>query len=350
MRNEEMQFSLVGYDDSEVIMILCPGREPVTLFKSQTANYEQIFELARAKDDALYDLIAPSRAIAKEMKNLSERVSVANDRIYFDRDEVHNSLSDHILRLYHEGGDYKSWVLFMERLDANPQQESKDMLYDFLAANEGGFTLTPEGLVVAYKGVQTKDGEFHSLNSGTAYVEDKDGQMVQITGTIPYRIGTYVEMPRSEVAFDPDNPCSTGLHVATWSFAQRYGYSGVILEVHVDPRDIVSVPRDAGGEKVRVCRLFVKGVVEKKHDTATRGMDTATRRMITRPIERIAREGVCDEPEDIDSEDWLSEDEVPEPESSYEGAVEDTCCHPPKDVWKPNKQGGFFDWFKNLGK
>jgi hypothetical protein len=85
-----------------------------------------------------------------------------------------------------------------------------------------------------------------------------------VTGTIPYRIGSVVEMPRDQVAFDPHTHCSTGLHVATRSFAERYGSSGVVLEVHVEARDVVSVPNDASGEKVRVSRIYVAGVNESR--------------------------------------------------------------------------------------
>jgi hypothetical protein len=34
-----------------------------------------------------------------------------------------------------------------------------------------------------------------------------------------------------------------------------------IVEIHTNPRDVVSVPTDGGGEKVRVCRYRVAAVV-----------------------------------------------------------------------------------------
>lgn len=332
MSNDQLQYSIVGVDDSEAITVFVPGRPAKTVFSNQP-NYEEIVRLAKARDESLFDLISPEKMIAQKFEDLSERVSVANGRLYFDRDEVDNSLSQHVLRLLNEGGDFKPWVLFMEKLDENPQKESKEMLYEFLHANEGGFTLTPNGDVVAYKGVQNKDGEFHSLNRGSAYVEE-GGQMTLVTGTIPYRIGTVVEMPRSEVAFDPNNPCSTGLHVATWQFAQSFGRSGVILEVHVHPRDIVSVPKDASGEKVRVCRLYVKGVTEKKHDTAVTNSS----------FEWSETEG---------EDDWLGTDDE---EQGFEGnmseqpvADEPAEDESPKAIpsdWQPNRGGGFFNWLR----
>jgi hypothetical protein len=91
-----------------------------------------------------------------------------------------------------------------------------------------------------------------STQAGEAVV---DG--VTVTGYIPYPVGAIVEMPRGQVVHNPSEACSHGLHVGTFSYAKSYANSGKMLEVHVNPRDVVSVPNDAGGQKVRVCRLYV---------------------------------------------------------------------------------------------
>jgi hypothetical protein len=73
-------------------------------------------------------------------------------------------------------------------------------------------------------------------------------------------------MPRSEVVHDPSQACERGLHVSTRSYAEGYARSGALLEVHVNPRDIVSVPTDGGGEKVRVCRYKIARVALDAYD------------------------------------------------------------------------------------
>ena len=41
-----------------------------------------------------------------------------------------------------------------------------------------------------------------------------------------------------------------------------------MLEIHINPRDVVSVPTDAGGAKMRVCRYTVASVVEAPHTSS----------------------------------------------------------------------------------
>jgi hypothetical protein len=70
-------------------------------------------------------------------------------------------------------------------------------------------------------------------------------------------------MPRSEVAHNPRQACEAGLHVGTFNYVGGHTREHV-LEVHVNPRDIVSVPTDGGGQKVRVCRYTVAAVASKE--------------------------------------------------------------------------------------
>jgi hypothetical protein len=86
-------------------------------------------------------------------------VSVADGRVFFYRVEVDSSLTQYILRLLEAKEDFLPWMKFMESLMDNPQAESREMLFDFLKACD--VTLTSEGKILAYKGVQNKDGTWH---------------------------------------------------------------------------------------------------------------------------------------------------------------------------------------------
>jgi hypothetical protein len=46
-----------------------------------------------------------------------------------------------------------------------------------------------------------------------------------------------------------------------------------MLECHVNPRDVVSVPTGAGGEKVRVCRYIIAGTIETAYNSAVIDVD-----------------------------------------------------------------------------
>ncbi|MDQ2739570.1 MAG: hypothetical protein M3Y35_13360, partial [Actinomycetota bacterium] len=46
-----------------------------------------------------------------------------------------------------------------------------------------------------------------------------------------------------------------GLHVGTFEYAKNFGHK--LLICSVNPRDVVSVPRDCGFQKLRTCRYTV---------------------------------------------------------------------------------------------
>lgn len=253
-----LMYSIVssGEDDSVVTAII-PGEAAPLVARSDHPNFAAIVAACVAgESDGLADLFDASTAVSEHFERLSERVTVANGRIYLDGDEIDNSLTAQVLRFLDAGiEDWQPLVAFFEKVQANPSDHSREQLYDWLNAHD--FTLTPEGDIVGYKGVRkTADGQLVSGFTGNAIV---DGE--KVSGHIPNEVGSVVEMPRGQVAFDPATACSTGLHVGTFDYARGYA-QGAMLKVTVNPRDVVSVPTDAQGEKVRVCRYRVVEVID----------------------------------------------------------------------------------------
>lgn len=219
--------------------------------------------LAGASEDGpaadLRTLADLTAAVANKFENLSERVSVANGRIYFDGDEVESGLTAHMRRCLDDSnvGDWRPLVAFMENIANNPNEHSREELYGWL--NSRDFTINADGRFVGYKGVESNgEGGYRSLSSGTAAV---NGEVH--SGKIPNAVGDIVTMPRSDVLFEPGSACNVGLHVGTYSFAQGYARSGVMLKVLVNPRDVVSVPNGTA-EKMRVCRYEVAEIIEEE--------------------------------------------------------------------------------------
>jgi hypothetical protein len=135
-------------------------------------------------------------------------------------------------------------------VQSNPNEHSKEQMYEWLDRRD--FTITSDGLIVGYKGVAPDgNGGYLSIHEGQAIV---DGETVK--GRIPTNPGSTVEMPRSEVQWDPSVGCHRGLHVGTWDYASSFA-QGTVLEVHVNPRDVVSVPTDSDAAKVRCCRYTI---------------------------------------------------------------------------------------------
>lgn len=206
-------------------------------------------------DPEVVRLFDVAQAVAIKFQRLGDRATVASGRLYFDGDEMDNSLSKEVLRFLNEGvDDWKPLVKFLDKVMQNPQEHSRNQLYTWMVRRD--FTITDEGDIVGYKGVYNHPGGgYESTSSGTASV---NGEVHN--GRIPQKVGDVVEMPRSAVAFNPSVGCSTGLHVANFNYAN--GYGNVVISVTVNPRDVVSVPTESNFDKVRVCRYVVTGVSE----------------------------------------------------------------------------------------
>lgn len=234
---------------------------------SDHPNFRQIMDAITNGEEDIAHLFDVGQAIVKNFEDgpLSARVSIEGDTVLLDGEPVENTLTDQILRFLDEGvDDWKPLVRFVEKIEANTNEHTRAQLYNWLEANKG-FTITDEGNVVGYKGVQpARGGGYESITAGPALV---DGDRVE--GHVPNNPGSVVEMAREAVEHNPSRGCSTGLHVGTWGYAEGFG-RGVVLEVEFDPADVVSVPTDCGAQKLRTCRYTVKQAIDAPYTTALR--------------------------------------------------------------------------------
>jgi len=250
---------------AESLTVFMPDGPPVVV-NHEHPHFAKILEYAMAGEgsvtvygaEEIRDLADLSGKVAERFDTLSERVSVAAGHVYFDGDKVDSTITQQIIRCLEDedAGDWKPLVLFMENVAANPNPHSREQLFDWLRDRD--FTITSDGCFIAFKGVHARDGEaedgypYQSASRGAAIV---DGQ--PYSGAIPNGVGAVVEMPRGDVQHNPSAGCSTGLHVGTHNYAQSYARAA-LLTVHVNPRDVVSVPTDCNAEKMRVCRYRVQ--------------------------------------------------------------------------------------------
>lgn len=260
-----MLYSLVSDDagNSNVTVFIPGGDPPVLVAHSSHSNFDAIVEACLANEsEGIEELFDLGVTVATRFESLSERVSVQNGHVFLDGDVVDDTLTKQIIRFLDEDiEDWKPLVNFFEKVQANPNVHSREQLYRWLDRYD--FTITQSGDIVGYKGVSKKsDGTLISRNSGSAIVNGE-----KVTGQIPNTPGDVIEMPRSEVEFDPSVGCSRGLHVGTYNYAQGWA-SGAMLEVHVNPRDVVSVPTDCSDQKVRVCRYKVVQTLDAPYSTA----------------------------------------------------------------------------------
>ena len=223
-----------------------PGNHP---------TFDRLLTHLRSPDPdpaTVHDLLDVAGVAARELRQLSERVSYLDGVIHFDGNPLDNALSRHLVRLIRSGDrSYPSLVRFMENLSANPSGRSRTQLFTWLADRD--MTITPDGHFVGYKGVRDDDAN-GSIHAGRASVND-----VEHTGHIPNLPGAVVQMPRQQVSDDRHEGCASGLHVGTWQYASTFGRR--VLIVAVNPRDVVSVPKDCDHQKLRTCRYTVLDVI-----------------------------------------------------------------------------------------
>jgi hypothetical protein len=250
-----LKYNIFTKDGDDVSATVFAGGK-IHVATSDHAQFRGIVDALKgdnATDEEVLAMFDIPGTLTKKFVHLSERIAINAGRLFLDGAEVKGKLAETIVRFvveHHQS--LGAMVAFMEKLAINPNEHSRLHLFEWLTKHD--FGVCPDGDFVAYKKVH-REG-YLSDHSGTAWV---NGDVYE-RQRIPNLPGTVVEMPRDAVTFDPNSHCSAGLHVANWGYAQNFAGS-VMLRIKINPRDVVSVPFDSHGEKMRVCRYKVLGEV-----------------------------------------------------------------------------------------
>lgn len=255
------------------------GKQVVTAFNANSSApiyvadefhpaFEDILKGLRAGDPNVWSLFEVGKGVVSKFRSVTERVSWNGSEVLWDGSPIHTALSEQLSRALREGDErnYTAMARFWEKLEANPDENSRKQAYDFLACHE--FQITEDGDVVGYKGVRDaqEDGVYYS--TWASQVPDVpsgfvNGAPIAPLSQIPQKIGDVVTMPREQVSNDPYVLCSRGLHVSTHDYASSYGNK--VMLVTFSPANICAVPNDAQGEKVRVWKYKVKGLATERN-------------------------------------------------------------------------------------
>lgn len=254
-------YKLSGDSKGESLVVIYEDDDPVTV-PGTHPRFDDILTRLRsgnATDDEIANLVNSLLVVGKKLSVLSDRVSVAPYGVFFDGDPLRTELADVLLELLEEGNeeDLTAVAKFLENAAANNSLESVDAMYRWIT--NGDLAITPDGMFLAYKGVQVgKDGVSESITTGKALV---DGEPFE--GHIPNPDGAVISMPRTEVTADTSVACGPGLHAGTFSYANGFA-RGRLLLVEINPRDVVSVPSDSACQKLRVSRYKVVEHIEER--------------------------------------------------------------------------------------
>jgi hypothetical protein len=208
-----------------------------TISKSTHIAYDKILDAIKAQDwQAVRDLIEPKKIL---INYGSGNVAIQGDKVFWNANEMHTSLTRRMVQMYQEGFSIEPLVNFMDNLMQNPSKRAVTELYGFLEKNQ--LPITPDGHFLAYKKVREDYTDCHS-------------------GKFDNSVGKVVEMSRNEVDDDKDRTCSSGLHFCSVSYLAHFGGEHTMI-VKINPRDIVSIPSDYNDSKGRCCRYEVVGEV-----------------------------------------------------------------------------------------
>jgi predicted DNA-binding transcriptional regulator YafY len=225
---------------------------------------------------AFHEVVSIEKALTEKFTRLGGildgRMSISSSGVTVDYEPIDPVLESHILRMLEADGtprdaaNWRAFSKFIENLYANQDDFVRKQLFGWMSFEDlygTGLTLTEDGCFIGYKGCMGTPEAPTSIRTGHAIADGVD-----YNGHIPNKLGSTVEMPRSEVVADPAIGCGPGLHVGTHKYAKSWA-QGVLLTVKVNPRDVVSVPVDCSAQKIRTCRYEVIEIVEEAYTRLT---------------------------------------------------------------------------------
>ena len=133
---------------------------------------------------------------------------------------------------------------FVDKVLDNPDPVIMNRIVDFIKFAD--VEIDDDGNLITYKYVNSDYLDSHSR-------------------TLDNRPGSEVFMKRILVDANIENECSRGLHVCALSYAfQFWGGNKRLVKCKLNPRDIVAIPKDYKGAKIRCCRYLVTEDVTAK--------------------------------------------------------------------------------------
>lgn len=229
--------------------------------------------LREGRQDEIPEMVSKAKRIEKYGQG---SFKVQDGRIHINGIPVPGVLSAKIIKFQEEGLPHEPLIKFAENLQKNPSYRAVNELFQFLEKND--HPITENGCFIAYKKVRDDFLDVHS-------------------GTFDNSPGNVVEMSRNQVNEDSTQTCSHGLHVANFDYASTFYSGGKMLEVEVNPADVVSIPVDYNQSKMRVCKYTVLGVVDKVHSS-----DEHLR--VTTPAPCCNHDDCCEEEEEDEEEEF----------------------------------------------
>jgi hypothetical protein len=166
-------------------------------------------------------------------------ISIINGIMYIKDERAEPFMYHALINALRRG--QKEWGVlnFLNKIEEVDKDFLYNELFKFMNKNELG--INDEGNIIAYKKIRNNWFDIHS-------------------NTVRYKIGDTPEMPKRKVDSDRNNVCSTGLHFCSLDYLSQFGSNDGkdrVVEVEIDPRDVVSIPTDYNNAKGRAAKMHV---------------------------------------------------------------------------------------------
>lgn len=195
----------------------------------------KVEEAVLAEFKALKDT---SKLLAKWSNGALEITSTS---VVYNGQEVQPELTEFLIEKFlnnpHDQDAFDAWSNFIKVASNATSYKVVNRLFMFLQKND--LQIDADGNVLAWKVVRDDYKDIHS-------------------GRFDNSPGQILEMPRNQVDDDDSRTCSRGFHVCSWDYLRSFaGQGNPVMQVKINVNDIVSIPLDYNGEKVRVCKYEV---------------------------------------------------------------------------------------------
>lgn len=167
-------------------------------------------------------------------------IEIQNGVVYYKGVKLYNALTSRLVSMFVEGYNTKPLENFLNNLMQNPSSTAVEELYLFLEANS--LAITDDGHFLAYKSV---NDDFTSIHDGKT----------------DNSIGKLVSMERNQVDDVRERTCSHGLHFASLDYCKNVFKGDTIIALKINPKDVVSIPKDYNNQKGRACAYLPIAVV-----------------------------------------------------------------------------------------
>lgn len=238
-------------------------KDSITLFlmgrtfvvpSSETERHAKVVALLKAKasDKTLFDVLDNTVRLTKHVSGVFSTDQYGN--VYIQDRKVPTALATRILSCVNDGLPINPLIKLWLNILKNPDTRAQTDLYPYLEHN--CHPITDDGCFIAYRSV---------------HVDSKGNYWDHNSRTFNNNVGQIVKMDRKDCDSNPEVTCSRGLHAANMDYVKSFnsGSDRVVVNIKINPQDVVAIPVDYDNHKMRCCQFYVDSVNKELTDLTT---------------------------------------------------------------------------------